>query len=158
MSRRRWRPCQETTFLETDMGTPRGPKELSLAQQFLFLKNSKLTPGSGTLTHVKLSWTYDVQPVPLSRRYQVRIDLPRSGAPNVFVVNPNIEVLAGGRNIPHVYRNPLRLCLHMPKTGQWTPAKRLDNTIVPWTALWLFYFEDWLASDDWKGEGIHPEC
>jgi hypothetical protein len=27
---------------------------------------------------------------------------------------------------------------------------------VPWTALWLFYFEEWLTSDDWKGGGIHP--
>ena len=34
---------------------------------------------------------------------------------------------------------------------------RIDQTIVPWTALWLFYFKEWLASDDWKGGGIHPE-
>jgi hypothetical protein len=34
---------------------------------------------------------------------------------------------------------------------------RLDLTVVPWTALWLFYFEEWLASDDWKGGGMHPE-
>ena len=27
------------------------------------------------------------------------------------------------------------------------------QTIVPWTALWLFYFEEWLTSDDWKGGG-----
>ena len=33
---------------------------------------------------------------------------------------------------------------------------RLDQTIVPWTTLWLFYFEEWLASDDWKGGGMHP--
>ena len=138
------------------MGAPRGPKELSLAQQYLLLKNSELTPGSGTLTHAKLSWTYGVQPVPLSRLYQVRIDLSRSGAPNIFVVNPDIEVLADGRKTPHVYRNPLRLCLYLPGTGQWTRAKRLDKTIVPWTALWLYYFEDWLASNDWKGEGVHP--
>jgi hypothetical protein len=34
---------------------------------------------------------------------------------------------------------------------------RLDRTIVPWIALWLFYFEEWLASDDWKGGGMHPK-
>jgi hypothetical protein len=33
---------------------------------------------------------------------------------------------------------------------------RLDHTIVPWTALWLFYFEEWLISNDWKGGGVHP--
>jgi hypothetical protein len=33
---------------------------------------------------------------------------------------------------------------------------RLDQTVVPWTSLWLFYFEDWLASNEWKGGGEHP--
>lgn len=33
---------------------------------------------------------------------------------------------------------------------------RIDQTVVPWTALWLFYFEDWLASGEWKGGGQHP--
>jgi hypothetical protein len=32
----------------------------------------------------------------------------------------------------------------------------LDQSIVPWTALWLFYFEEWLESNDWKGGGEHP--
>jgi hypothetical protein len=34
---------------------------------------------------------------------------------------------------------------------------RLDQTIVPWAALWLFFFEEWLATDEWKGGGVHPE-
>ena len=33
---------------------------------------------------------------------------------------------------------------------------RSDQTVVPWTSLWLFYFEDWLASNEWKGGGEHP--
>lgn len=28
--------------------------------------------------------------------------------------------------------------------------------IVPWTSLWLYFFEDWLATDEWKGGGKHP--
>jgi transposase InsO family protein len=34
---------------------------------------------------------------------------------------------------------------------------RLDQTIVPWTSLWLFYFEDWLSEGEWRGGGEHPE-
>ena len=34
---------------------------------------------------------------------------------------------------------------------------RLDQTIVPWAILWLFYFEEWLISNEWKGGGLHPE-
>jgi hypothetical protein len=33
---------------------------------------------------------------------------------------------------------------------------RIDLTIVPWAMLWLFYFEEWLSSSDWKGGGVHP--
>jgi hypothetical protein len=27
---------------------------------------------------------------------------------------------------------------------------------VPWAYLWLFYFEHWLATDEWQGGGKHP--
>ena len=43
------------------------------------------------------------------------------------------------------------------RTYEWQSWMRLDQTVVPWTTLWLFYFEEWLASDDWKGGGMHPE-
>jgi len=33
---------------------------------------------------------------------------------------------------------------------------RLDQTVVPWTALWLLYFEEWLFSGEWAGGGLHP--
>ena len=33
-------------------------------------------------------------------------------------------------------------------------AARPDHRALD--ALWLFYFEEWLASDDWKGGGMHP--
>jgi hypothetical protein len=28
------------------------------------------------------------------------------------------------------------------------PRMRLDQTVVPWSVLWLFYFEEWLLSED----------
>ena len=67
-------------------------------------------------------------------------------------------MLAGGWRIPHLcQQKPPRLCLYLPRTYEWQSWMRLDQTIAPWTALWLFYFEEWLASDDWKGGGMHPE-
>ncbi len=33
---------------------------------------------------------------------------------------------------------------------------RISETIVPWVNLWLFFFEEWLISNDWKGGGVHP--
>jgi hypothetical protein len=66
-------------------------------------------------------------------------------------------VLADGRRLPHVYEQaPTRLCLFLPGSGEWGAWMRLDQTIVPWTALWLLYFEEWLYSGEWAGGGLHP--
>jgi hypothetical protein len=66
--------------------------------------------------------------------------------------------IAAGRRIPHIYSEaPLRLCLYLPGTGEWERHLRIDQTIVPWTYLWLGYFEEWLWSNEWKGGGKHPE-
>jgi len=67
-----------------------------------------------------------------------------------------LHLLAEGRDLPHVYSShPPELCLYLPGAFEWSRQDRLDLTIVPWTALWLFYFEEWLWSDDWKGGGMH---
>ncbi|WP_299916016.1 hypothetical protein [uncultured Roseobacter sp.] len=76
--------------------------------------------------------------------------------PTVRVNEPDLELLAQDRDLPHVYNDPLRLCLYLPGTCEWAATKRIDQTIIPWTYLWLYYFEDWLATDDWKGGGQHP--
>jgi hypothetical protein len=34
---------------------------------------------------------------------------------------------------------------------------RIDQTFVPWATTWLYYFEDWLITDEWKGGGRHPD-
>jgi hypothetical protein len=44
----------------------------------------------------------------------------------------------------------------LPKAGEWNSSRFISETIVPWTSLWLFYFEEWLLSDEWKGGGVHP--
>jgi hypothetical protein len=78
-------------------------------------------------------------------------------APKVFVESPDLSGLANGRALPHVYsEKPPHICLYMPSTGEWAPHKSLATTIVPWSYVWLFYFEDWLATDMWKGGGAHP--
>jgi hypothetical protein len=76
----------------------------------------------------------------------------------VVVLDPDLRSLAGGRDLPHVYDHwPTRLCLYLPGTGEWTPHKLLVATIVPWSALWCFYFEDWLLTGEWNGGGEHPK-
>ncbi|MCA1777684.1 MAG: hypothetical protein LC676_19355 [Loktanella sp.] len=129
---------------------------LSLPQLYLFLQRSKTISGEGVLGPSRLEWRFCAQPTPLSRSYQAILVLEKDGTPDVRIVDPDLRLLAGRRDLPHIYHNPDRLCLYLPGTGQWDASKRLDLTIIPWTHLWLIYFEEWLASNEWKGGGQHP--
>jgi hypothetical protein len=131
--------------------------DLSLAQQYFFLKSGRVGDGVGALKASVLTWEYRDRPTPLSREYTLRIVYRLGVSPQVFVINPDITALAGNRELPHVYRNPLRLCLYLPGSGEWVAHMRIDQTFVQWTSVWLFYFEEWLASDEWKGGGVHPQ-
>jgi hypothetical protein len=85
----------------------------------------------------------------------LRIGYKRCGIPRVFVKEPDIAVLAGDRKIPHSYKDPLLLCLYLPGSGEWDGTMRIDQTFVPWALVWLYYFEEWLGSNEWKGGGVH---
>jgi hypothetical protein len=106
----------------------------------------------------KLLWEFTARPTALSREYRLRIVYRYGDIPEVYVIEPDLVSLSGGRQIPHVYeQKPTRLCLYLPGAGEWSPSLFMDRTIVPWCHLWLFYFEDWLGTGEWKGGGIHPE-
>lgn len=78
----------------------------------------------------------------------------------MFVVSPDLRTLVGGRKIPHTYpqAGPGEcLCLWMPKLKEWDWHLKLSETYIPWTLRWLYYFEDWLYSDNWAGGGEHPD-
>jgi hypothetical protein len=104
-----------------------------------------------------LSWEFCAAPTPLSRQYAVRMEYRQGTSPEVYVDNPDLTLLSEGRRLPHVYeQSPTRLCLFLPGSGEWGAWMRLDLTVVPWTALWLFYFEKWLICGEWAGGGLHP--
>lgn len=132
-------------------------KPLTAAQQFVNLRGNPISRGGGVLQPGRFTWRYSATPSPLSRDYGVRIEFKQGGRPEIFVDDPDLHALAAGRPIPHLYQQkPPRLCLYLPRTYEWQRWMRLDQTVVPWIALWLFYFEEWLDSDDWKGGGMHP--
>lgn len=133
------------------------PIVLTAAQQFVNLRANPACAGSGSLHAGALVWRYSASPSPLGRHYDLVLRYRQGSAPETFVVAPDLAALAGGRRLPHVYgQRPPELCLYLPRAGQWSPDKRLDQTVVPWAVLWLFFFEDWLASGEWKGGGEHP--
>ena len=131
---------------------------LTAAQQLFMLKRTAICRGDGALHHHRLIWEFPVTPSPLSRTYRVKIEHEELSTPKVFVIDPDLHVLADGRKLPHIYAShPPRLCLYLPGTKEWSSELLIAMTIVPWTYMWLFYFEEWLLSNDWKGGGEHPE-
>jgi hypothetical protein len=135
-----------------------GRGRLTSAQQHLNLRSNPLSAGKGDFRRERLVWRCDLSPSPLGRTYSIRIEYRSGSAPKVFVEAPNLIELAGGKRLPHVYQqDPPQLCLYLPKSGEWAPWMRIDQTIVPWAVLWFFYFEDWLRTGVWSGGGMHPD-
>jgi hypothetical protein len=97
---------------------------------------------------------------PLARTYEIGIVyFPRLRFGGAIIANPWIivEVLdpligldprGTGEKPPHIYEDPGRangwsLCLYDPRAGQWGPDRPIAETIIPWTAEWLFFYEGW---------------
>ena len=135
-------------------------KSLNLALQLHNLKaSSHCKNGKGFATNrLGLRWEFDAQPLtPISRRYSLLIKYPENGRLKVVVTHPNLTEIsrhktAAGESIPHVYssNHPVEICIHK---NDWKPDMIISRTIVPWAVEWLFYFEVWLATGEWKGGG-----
>lgn len=93
-----------------------------------------------------------LQPTEVSRTYTTKITYSLESPPVVEVLEPILEK-RNGEDIPHTYGNG-SLCLYYPKLREWTRFDLLGDTIIPWTSLWLFYYEIWLATGKWEGGGI----
>lgn len=133
------------------------PKSFTPIQQLIGLKKNF---GNGEW-HVKkniLHWQGVIRPVPVSREYVIRMIYKFGSKPSIYIVKPNLKELSKGRQVPHLYsQKEQKLCLYMPIYMEWKPNQHISTTIIPWIYLWLFYFEEWLFSNEWKGGGERPK-
>jgi hypothetical protein len=136
------------------MVIPRQHHYLSIIQQGVALKKAQpdshvVYPGRNNLI-----WRGRLQPAPLNLAYEVEISYHYFYHPKTQVLNPNLET-RNGEVIPHMYGQKY-LCLYRPEYKEWSASMCIANVIVPWASLWLFYYEVWLATGEWKGGGEHP--
>lgn len=107
-----------------------------------------------------LTYRMELSPSSASRLYECELHVPPGLVlPEMFVRDPDLNILAGGKKLPHVYPykgKGIHLCLWQPRYREWTWSMKLSETYVPWTIQWLFYFEDWLSTGEWAGGGEHP--
>jgi hypothetical protein len=131
------------------MVTPARGRNLSLPQQAFGLRS--LFPDSQiTLRGRHLHWVGDLQPTELSQPYRTRIDYSLGQYPTVRVIEPPITEVHG--RVPHVY-NDGTLCVH--DVNDWNPRLHLADTIVAWTIEWLYFWELFLATGTWYGDGLN---
>lgn len=128
-------------------------KVLNLAvQQFLLKKQFPYS--ECRISRSELTWLGTLLPTPISSCYRVQLSYKLNGSPKVEVISPSLE-RREGKKPPHLYRGD-RLCLYLPRIGEWNKNMLLSETIIPWTSEWLLHYEIWLATGEWCGGGIHP--
>ena len=99
-------------------------------------------------------WEGTLRPTELSAEYRVRITyIPTKARPRVDVLHPRLITREEGVPIPHTFTTD-RICLHL--NSEWNAGMYIHETIVPWTSLWLYYYEIWHATGEWLGGGHEP--
>ena len=90
-----------------------------------------------------------MRPTDASPKYRIRIRYKQYGIPSVRILEPFIEPSAK----IHMYRTG-DLCLYHPPTQPWSHHYNLHETIIPWTAEWLVFYELYLTEGRWLGPEI----
>ena len=131
------------------MGSPAARRaEVSLPVQALALR-SVVPDSRARLTPQRLLWHGQVRPSPQSQTYELRLAASPRRTPRITVTRPTLRPDEDGR-LPHVYDDG-SLCLSRP--GDWYPHMLFTATFLPWACEWLLFYELWLATDLWFGDG-----
>ena len=122
--------------------------ELMYPEAKVYIKNGVLT------------WTGIVKPSPCSKEYTIKVEYRMGKYPVTWLMNEELD-FETYTQIPHKYNVDLKektvqLCLFMPRKREWTKNCSIADTIVPWTIEWLYYYEIWQITGEWKGGGEHP--
>jgi hypothetical protein len=94
-------------------------------------------------------WRGTLQPRQFSQKYRVAVYYKLSSLPTVRIICPALAPKA-----PHLWKNGT-LCLYYPQEKQWRRDMLIATTIIPWTALWLYYYELWLDTGKWLDPSSH---
>jgi hypothetical protein len=122
--------------------------EVSLAMQALAL-DRLLPEGRSCLSPGRLAWTGVVRPGADCGEYTLELKAQPATPPRIVVIAPPRRPNGDGM-LPHVYDDG-SLCVSQP--GDWRPHMLFMDTFLPWSCEWLVYYELWLATNVWFGDG-----
>lgn len=103
----------------------------------------------------RLEWVGFLRPTPFSGSYKIKIDYLLGKSPKIYLLEPKKLVMPEGqKRLKHVYdQKNQQLCLFYPDGFQWNRNRLLADTILLWASEWLFFYEIWVETGEWKGGG-----
>jgi hypothetical protein len=136
------------------MGSKIKIRNKSIAEQVGAMK-TKYPQFTTTFTHQFMKVEGDLQPTARSLPYHFVLKYNLVDSPKTKIVSPALQKNGKDENIPHLYPGE-NLCLYHPNFCEFSRTDFLSDTIIPWTSLWLYYYEVWHITDEWLGGGEHP--
>ena len=95
-----------------------------------------------------VSWMGTLEPI-AGHVFTIRIDYAEYGTPRVYLVDPPMR-----DGCPHTYGDG-RMCVYWPGDQEnegWQSDSWIADTIIPWSATWLYYYQHWLETGEpWAG-------
>lgn len=88
-----------------------------------------------------------ITPTNYSATYDFVIEYLPYQKPKIIIEKPEIEY----NNDIHIYTDG-SLCLYYPGDMRWNSSLHLYNSIIPWTAEWLIFYELYKITGKWE----HP--
>lgn len=115
-------------------------QDLHIEANFTDFKLYSYGPSSGY-------WIGKLQPNNNGTIYSVKIEYTQGIKPTVYVLEPRLY-----DNSPHRYSDR-SLCLYYRYDMNYDNQKSLlSDTIIPWTAEWLYFYEIWTETGVWWGK------
>jgi hypothetical protein len=78
-------------------------------------------------------------------KYKLKITCSKDLPPKVFLIEPAITK-------PYHLYNDGSLCLYHPNNFNWGDDKSIAKDLIPWTYMWIYYYEMWLSTGIWYGD------
>ncbi|MGV8019133.1 MAG: hypothetical protein AB2L26_13270 [Ignavibacteria bacterium] len=102
---------------------------------------------------IRKSYGYDFEGIlnPKGTEYLVQIIYGKFAHPKVFVLCPELKPNK------HLYKDG-SLCIYKRSELKWRKELLVTKYIIPLTAMWLYFYEIFLLTDEWLGpEAPHDE-
>jgi hypothetical protein len=130
-------------------------RDKSIAEQVSCMRSKYPHFVTDFTSHSCMKVTGVLQPTSRSVAYEFVLKYNLTDRPKTKIISPALQKNSKGEDVPHLY--PFEnLCLYQPKYCEFNRTDFLCDTIIPWTSLWLYYYEVWHLTDEWLGGGEHP--